>query len=207
MPNQNAPAIAPAATVLTETADPATVVTDPAPAAVVTDHAATPAPVVDPAVVTDPVSIEYTEFKAPDGMTLDTELLGQATPLFKELNLTQEQAQKLVDFQAANALKTRQSQQEAFTSLINKWQTDAKADKEFGGEKFEESVGIARLAVQKFGTPAFKQLMEDHGVGNHPEMIRFMLNIGRTLKEDVPGATGGAVSGKTDRVSILYPQP
>ncbi len=139
-------------------------------------------------------------------MKLDAELLGQATPLFKELGLSQEQAQKLVDFQAANAAKAQQSRQEAFSNLINKWQTDAKADKEFGGDKFEESVGIARLAVNKFGTPAFKQLMEDHGVGNHPEMIRFMLNIGRTLKEDVPGATGGAAPGKTDRVSILYPQ-
>jgi len=206
MPDPIAPAITPAATVLT---DPAPVVAAAAP--VVADPA-TPAAATDPAatILTDPATpaaIEYTDFVVPEGVKLDTELLGQATPLFKELGLSQEQAQKLIDFQAANVSKAQQAQQEAFTNLIDKWQTEAKADKEFGGEKFEESVGIARLAVEKFGTPAFKQLMEDHGVGNHPEMIRFMLNIGRTLKEDVPGATGGAVSGKTDRVSILYPQP
>ena len=148
---------------------------------------------------------KYEDFKLPEGVELDTAMLEQAIPIFKELNLTQEQAQKLVDFESARVAQARQAQADQFNTLINSWVEQAKADKEFGGDHFDESVKTARIAVDKFGTPEFKQLMEDHGVGNHPEMIRFMLRVGKTLREDSPGSNGNKVAGKQDRVSILYP--
>ena len=125
--------------------------------------------------------------------------------MFKELNLSQEQAQKLVDFQAEMVKEGAQSQTDAFNQLIEGWQNDSKNDKEFGGEKFDENIVTARLTIEKFGTPELKTLMEDHGVGNHPEMIRFMWNIGKLLKEDSPGSLGNAPSKNADRVSTLYP--
>src|SRR5579863_3544340 len=43
---------------------------------------------------------KYTDFKAPDGYTLDPATIEAATPIFKELGLSQDAAQKLVDFHA-----------------------------------------------------------------------------------------------------------
>ena len=42
---------------------------------------------------------KYEDFKLPEGMEVNTDLLDKATPVFKELNLTQDQAQKMVDLQ------------------------------------------------------------------------------------------------------------
>ncbi len=202
-------AVVPAATdTPADPATPATPVVDPA------------APVVDPATPAvsaadadkpkvdgdDSISPEsYSDFKLPEGVELDTLALEKASPIFKELNLTQEQAQKLVDLQAEMVQEGARSQTETFDQLIDGWKKDAENDKEFGGDKFEESVSTASLAVEAYGTPEFKQLMENHGIGNHPEMIRFMWKVGLPLKEDVPGGSVGAASEKKDRVSVMYP--
>lgn len=147
----------------------------------------------------------YADFVMPEGVELDSALLTEATPLFKELGLNQDQAQKLVDFQAKQAKASSESQVDAFNQLMNDWQEQSKNDKEFGGDKFEENVGIARSAIDKFGTPELKQLLEEHGVGNHPEVIRFMVKVGKLTAEDVPGGTNTPPSKAQDRVSLLYP--
>ena len=147
----------------------------------------------------------YADFVMPEGVELDTALLTEAAPLFKELGLTQDQAQKLVDFQAKQAQAGSESQVAAFNQLMTDWQETSRNDKEFGGDKFDESVGIARAAVDKFGTPELKQLLEEHGVGNHPEVIRFMVKVGKLTAEDVPGGTTTPLSKAQDRVSLLYP--
>lgn len=148
----------------------------------------------------------YSDFTLPEGVELDVALMEKATPLFKELGLNQEQAQKLIDLQAEMVQEGARSQAETFSQLMSDWQEQARNDKEFGGDKFEESVTIARGAIDKFGTPELKQLMEDHMVGNHPEMIRFMYNVGKLTQEDVPGVPGGNVNEQKSRVDILYPK-
>lgn len=147
----------------------------------------------------------YADFALPEGMELDTQLLEQASPLFRELGLNQEQAQKLVDLQAAHVQASQQGQAEAFNQLKLDWQEQSKNDNEIGGDKFEQSVSDAREALGKFGTPELTKLLNDFGIGNHPEMIRFMAKVGTLTKEDVPGGGSPASNSEKDRVSILYP--
>jgi hypothetical protein len=147
----------------------------------------------------------YADFVMPEGVTLDEAVLAEANPIFKELGLNQEQAQKLVDIYAKQVQAGSQKQADDFGQLMNDWRDQSKNDSEFGGDKFEENVKIAQAAISKYGTPELKQLFEDHGVGNHPEVVRFMVRVGRTLKEDVPGTTGDSTSAAQDRVSLLYP--
>ena len=147
----------------------------------------------------------YSDFALPEGVELNEQLLEEATPLFKDAGLSKEQAQKFVDLHAKMVQEGARQQAEQFSKLVSDWHDQAINDKQFGGDDFQENVGIARLAVEKLGTPEFKQLMEDHGVGNHPEMIRFMWNVGKLMKEDVPGQPGGPSTPDKDRVSILYP--
>jgi len=147
----------------------------------------------------------YADFVMPEGIELDETALSEATPLFKELGLNQEQAQKLIDVYAAQIQAGSQKQIDNFNQLKSDWREQAKRDNEYGGDKFEENVKTARHAISKFGTPELKQLLNDYGVGNHPEIIRFMVRVGKTLNEDVPGSSGSAASTVKDRVSILYP--
>lgn len=189
-------------TVLTATNP--TAVADPATADGNTDGDAVTGDETDASSQTPPDT--YADFAMPEGVEVDSALMTEAAPLFKELGLTQDQAQKLVDFQAKQVQASSESQDNAFTQLMNDWQDQSKNDKEFGGDKFEESVGIARTAVDKFGTPELKQLLEEHGVGNHPEVIRFMVKVGKLTAEDVPGGTVAPTSRAQDRVSLLYPK-
>lgn len=148
----------------------------------------------------------YADFTMPEGMTLDSVQLEAAAPLFKELGLSQEQAQKLVDFQAAQVQAGQQGQMDAFNQLKNDWVDQAKADPEIGGDKFDENVGIAREALKKFGNEGLTKLLNDFGMGNHPEVIRLMAKVGRLTKEDNPDDTGNPPSKPNDHVSVLYPQ-
>lgn len=147
----------------------------------------------------------YADFELPEGMELDATALDKALPMFKELGLTQEQAQKVVGLYADQIQAGRKAQDEAFSQLMDDWRTKSMSDKEFGGDKFEQNIAIANSALQKFGTPELMQLMKDHGVGNHPEMIRFMLKVGRLTQEDNPGSSVGPSSPERDRVDMLYP--
>ena len=145
----------------------------------------------------------YADFSLPDGVELDSATLESVAPLMKEAGLSQESAQKFVDWYAERVQADAQRQVDAFNQLTGDWRTQSENDSEFGGEKFEESVATARAAIDKFGTPELKQLLEDHGVGNHPEVVRFMVRVGSLTKEDNPGETGANVSPAQDRVSRM----
>lgn len=146
----------------------------------------------------------YADFDLPEGLTVDMSALEKATPMFKELGLTQEQAQKVVSFYAEQVQAGEQGRTDAFNQLMDDWRNQSVNDKEFGGEKFEQNIGIARTALDKFGTPELKTLLEEHGVGNHPEVIRMLVKVGKLTQEDVPG--GGNAAGKQlSRDQILYP--
>lgn len=147
----------------------------------------------------------YADFTMPEGMTLDPAQLEAAAPLFKELGLNQEQAQKLVDFQAAQVQAGQQGQLDAFNQLKTDWVEQAKKDPEIGGAKFDENIGDAKRAISKFGNEGFTKLLNDFGMGNHPEVIRFMAKVGRLTKEDNPDDSGNPVGKPNDHVSVLYP--
>lgn len=146
----------------------------------------------------------YADFVMPEGMELDETALAEATPMFKELGLTQEQSQKVIDLYAKQVQAGSEKQVDNFNQLMNDWREKSKNDGEIGGDKFDENVKVAQSAISKYGTPELKQLLEEHGVGNHPEVIRFMVRVGRTLNEDVPGSSGSTPTKSDDHQSILY---
>ncbi len=147
----------------------------------------------------------YADFTMPEGITLDEAALAEASPLFKELGLNQEQSQKVVDLYAKQVQAGSQKQVDDFNQLKSDWRNDSMKDDEFGGDNFEENVKVAQNAINQYGTPGLKQLLDDYGVGNHPEVVRFMVRVGQTLKEDVPGSAGSATSKEGDRVTRMYP--
>jgi len=147
----------------------------------------------------------YADLQLPEGVQVDQVLLDGAIPLFEKYGISKEGAQEFATLLANNNQAIQQGQNEAFNQLKQGWQDQTKNDKEIGGDKFEQSVSDGRAALDKFGTPALKTLLDDFGLGNHPEMVRFMSKVGHLTKEDLPGGGSPTSTPEKDRVSILYP--
>tara|TARA_R110000744_G_scaffold380326_3_gene500750 strand:+ start:15906 stop:16604 length:699 start_codon:yes stop_codon:yes gene_type:complete len=149
--------------------------------------------------------LDASAFTVPEGMTLDAVMLEQAMPLFKEAGVNQEQSQKLLDLYATKMQEAEQGKLDTFNQLRQDWVKQSKSDSDFGGDKFDESIASAKAALDKFGTPALSKLLDDFGVGDHPEMIRFMVSVGRLTQEDTPGNGARNSAGQKSTTDILYP--
>ncbi len=174
-----------------------------APPAGTADPAANPAPdagTQDPKP-TEPVVPESYELKMPEGVELDKAAAEEFTAIAKELKLDQAAAQKLADIGAKMA--TRQA--EAHAQLVDAWTEQVKTDKEIGGDKLEENLGVARKAIDTFGSPELKALLNSTGLGNHPEVVKLAFKVGKAISEDgfVNGAPKGNVSN--DPAKKLFP--
>src|SRR5262245_3839641 len=63
---------------------------------------------------------EYTSFKVPDGYELDTAVAAEAGKIFKEMNLNQDQAQKLVDFYTAKTTESANQPYQVWNDMQEK---------------------------------------------------------------------------------------
>jgi hypothetical protein len=138
---------------------------------------------------------ETYEFTPPEGYQLNSELIEKATPIFKELGLTQEQAQKLVSFQAEQQLAAANAPQEAYNTMRENWRKEVFADKSLAsGDKLlpEVSAGIAK-AIESLGpeiAKPFREIMDLSGVGDNPAFVRAMFKFSQAFTE------GTHVTGK-----------
>lgn len=132
----------------------------------------------------------------------DSEVLTAFGEVAKELNLTQEAASKVLD-KMAPVMQARQVAQ--FEAARNEWAEQSKADQEFGGEKLQENLGFAKRAMDAYATPELKTLLNESGLGNHPEVIRFFVKAGKAISEDtvITGAKGAATESYNPK--RLYP--
>jgi hypothetical protein len=150
------------------------------------------------------------EFKPVEGRTLDSETMSTFAEVAKELGLTQDSAQKILDRMAPQMAQRQQAQIEA---IRTEWVEASKTDAEFGGDKIAENLAVAKKALDQFGTPELRALLNESGLGNHPEIIRLMYRAGKSISEDTyvgrSAGTGGKPLPKSfaDAASALYPNP
>lgn len=149
---------------------------------------------------------EKYEFKPAEGLELDTSALEQFEPIARELNLTNEQAQKMVDLYGMKIMPMVQKQQsEAWQKTTEQWAADVKADKEIGGDKLTANLSAAQRALEQFGDPELKEYLDSTGLGNHPALVKAFIKVGKAMSEDKV-VTGGHESGGSDLISAFYPK-
>jgi|DEB0MinimDraft_10_1074344.scaffolds.fasta_scaffold54939_2 hypothetical protein len=129
------------------------------------------------------------EFSMPEGVTIDDATLGDLKTLSKDLGLSQEQAQKIADLGVQQSQRWAEQQVEYAKQVREEWAEQVKVDKEIGGMSMDETLSTARQALKAYGTPELVNLLNETGLGNHPEMIRAFSRIGKTIGDDsvVPG--------------------
>lgn len=147
----------------------------------------------------------YADFELPTGLTLEAPRLEELKAHFKELGLTQEQAQKAAIREATSSKQSMDAQVAAVTQLRESWVNAARTDAEIGGDGFDQNLAAAKLGLSKFGTPALNEFLRTSGIGSHPEVIRVFTRIGKTLKEDQPTpGSGGVAPQKKDLADRMY---
>jgi len=128
-----------------------------------------------------------------EGLEIDTEITDAYAEAARELNLPQDKAQAMYakTMTAMHARARAVQEQQA-----GEWVAAVKADPDIGGTNFDRNQGIARKAIDEFASDELREVLNDPvGIGNHPEMVRFMVKVGRTLSEDSFGKGDGPDGG------------
>lgn len=161
------------------------------------------------------------ELKLPDKSSLDPAVLERTAATARELGLSNESAQKALDF-VNQEVATREAAflqshspgdpaknippGEAWVAQQEAWKSAAMADKEIGGtpEQFDANVAAANKAFDKFATPEFRAHVWKTGLASHPEVVRVFARIGKAMGEGsvvMPGAQNG---GAPSAAETLY---
>lgn len=145
----------------------------------------------------DDKPVEY-KFELPDDVQVDEARLGEFTEIAKDLKLPPDAAQKIVNL----AVAQQKAAVEAHQAQVKEWGEQVAADKELGKP---ENQAVARQAVEQFGTPELKDLLNRTGMGNHPEVVKAFLKVGKAISEDKVIVGRGDAPAVKDAASVLYP--
>lgn len=167
------------------------------------DEAKTEDKAEDSEKAADDKPVEYT-FELPDGVEMAPETLEELKGVAGELKLDQEGAQKLASLGAGMFQKWETAQADAIKAVKAEWADATKADKEIGGADFDKNLGVAKSALEKFGTPELKSFLDETGLGNHPEINRLFWKVGNQISDDTLVAGQPAPTANLTREQRLY---
>jgi hypothetical protein len=148
---------------------------------------------------------KYAEFTLPEGMKPIPAVIEKFQALAKVRNLSQADAQEIVNLASEMQTATVASQTEAMKTMRTGWAAEAAADPEIGGAKQAEALGLAKKAMTAFCAPGFAELLKTSGLDVHPEMIRAFSRVAKSLSEDNFVPAGGATNGAKSMEESFYP--
>lgn len=194
---------------------PATPPTTPAPPATPAAGAPPTPPVTPPAgtppaaPATPPVAPAPVSLKLPEGSLLDASALERTTAHVAALGLSPEVAQKHLEHVSAEVSAYLKGEETKLTQRTRvDWVAELKADKDFGGQQYDQTCKLADRAFQLFGDPALGKALKDTGFGNFPPLVKWAARIGKAMADDTlvkPGAGGPA--GSRTLEEIFYSEP
>lgn len=166
---------------------------------------------------------KYEAFTAPDGYTVDAAAIDAAVPIFRDLNLTQAQSQRLVDFYNTQMIAAAKAPSEAVETMRESWRNATKADADItkavtdgksGIDAVKIDIGRALAHLPSAEATAFKEAMDLTGAGDHPAIVkgywRFaqMVNEGKHVNGGGPSPHGQSKTGvaaKPSAAQAMYP--
>lgn len=159
------------------------------------------------------------DFKPPEGQTYDPKLLADAETVFRELGLTQAQANRLVELQAKTlAPKSAQDAIAMIKSQGDAWTAETMAAPDLGPKIEEHKITIAR-ALGTVMSPSEKAAFIKFGdqtlFFNQPDVFRGLLKLATKVAPGThvagagPSPNGQSANGTSQRPSIaesMYPR-
>ncbi len=156
---------------------------------------------------------ETYDLKAPEGFKVDGDVQTALTSVARELDLSNEAAQKVVNAVTPALVKQGLAAGEA---MIANWLAETKADPEIGGAKLDETVRLAQKGLE-LGPPGLRKVLGPlanggTGLGNQRDVLAFLAEVGRRVSADPKVVSGSPAAGappKTpeEKLAAFYSQP
>ena len=155
---------------------------------------------------------ETYDLKLPEGVEVADDEMKAFTDFARELEFTNDQAQKILDHDAEQQQKDMEAGAAAYEERMSSWADATKKDQELGGEAMPENLSVAKKAQDAFATPELTALLgkpseknpDGLGLGNHPEVLRLFYRIGKAIGDDTIHTGGTAPAGDT-KLERMYP--
>lgn len=163
----------------------------------------------------DGVPEEY-EFTPPEDFDLSEEAQRKVETFkdaAKEMKLSQDQFQSLVEYEAQATRQAQVDQANAYIDRVNSWADDVKADNELGGESLQSNLAVIKKVTDEFGGDDLKSLIDAPGpnnidglgLGNNLAFLRFVYRMGKSIT-DAPLIEGdGHKASNEDALQRMYP--
>ena len=137
----------------------------------------------------------YEAFRDVNGNEYTPESVQQFADAAKSVGLSQENAQKLFEAMVPTA---RAHMMNDLRSKAEQWALDCEKDPEIGGANFGANKAVAISGYREFATPELRTILNASGLGNHPEVVRHLFRLGKTLQQD-SGVHGNASANPPKR--------
>ena len=171
-----------------------------------------------------PAVPETYQFKAPEGFALDEKLVAEATPIFKELGLTQDAAQRLVDMYSKQAIALGKAGETAVAQMRSEQLALINKDPALGPrvDAVKADIGKMLNALDDKGQrlipeplmTQFKADMDLTGSGDFHSIVKVLSILASQFTEGThvsgrgPSTHGQTNSGRQERPSpaaAMYP--
>ena len=113
--------------------------------------------------------------------TYNQDILEQFKKKAHETGMSQEGVRKMAEWYKEIEMKQHEAIQKARAIRDDQYIMTLKT--EFG-VNFDQEIKNARKALDAYTDKAFKQYMDESGLGNHPALVKAFAKIGRELSED-----------------------
>jgi hypothetical protein len=137
---------------------------------------------------TPPAVPDKYEFKAAEGHSIDDAVVARFTPIFKELGLSQDAAQKLFDAYNAQSKTNAENTTKLVNDMREGWRNDIAKDPILGPKLDTVKADIGRAKASLFendpvGLKAFNEAADLTGAGDHPAFVKAWVKIAQRINE------------------------
>ena len=170
----------------------------------------------DSGVYGAPENYDFKDVQLPEGFQIDEGIAKQFAPIGKELNLSQQSANKLakllVDIQqqqladAPNKIAEFRKQEKEAVKLSYEKMLNTDKEINAGGDKAKMNayLDVADKGYNAFADDELKGVFSDLHLNYHPAVIKFFHKLGKLTGNDTITKTNIPVGMKQDAADILY---
>ena len=165
-----------------------------------------------------PEAYDFKGLNLPEGYTIDEELAAKFAPIGKELNLSQESANKLANLLVQSQQKMLSSVSQQFAEYKKQEQEAVNLgyekllneDKEIsgGGDEAKRNayLDVADVGYNNFATPALKSVLSKLHLDYHPDVIKLFHRLGKLCGSDKIIQSNKPVSATQNTADLIYGQ-
>lgn len=151
--------------------------------------------------------VEYVPAKLALGKDsfLNEDNLKSISDLSSELKMTQAQAESMLGQSDVAIARYVDKQATDELDLHESWAESVRNDKELGGDNLDKTLSLAKGVVDKYGTDGkLGTFLKESGLGNHPDMIRFLSQLGAATSDDKAVLNGEGQVEEKSQADMLY---